>query len=118
MTDGSSNTLLFGEKSASSQSYETTDSIWELNGFVQPTYWSCVRSNEAGLVADNDFNTVPIDSATNLRDERSFGSAHPGTTNFALGDGSVHAISNDIALLPLYQAGHRSDGSVVDITSF
>jgi len=115
--DGSSNTFLFGEKSASSENYETVESPWELNGFVQPVYWATVRSNDIGLVADSD-RSIPVDSATGYRDERSFGSAHPGTTNFVLGDGSTHSVSNDTQVDILYQAGHRSDGSIVNITEF
>ena len=116
-TDGSSNTFMFGEKSASSRNYSTMESPWELNGFLQPCHWATVRSNDIGLITDGDLS-IPVDSSTGYRDERSFGSAHPGTTNFVLGDGSSHAVSNDIQVEALYQAGHRSDGSVIDITSF
>ena len=116
MSDGSSNTVMLGEKSASSLEYNTINSQWELNGFVQPTDFATMRSNFGGLLADNEIGTV--DSAGINRMEVGFGSAHPGTTNFVLGDGSTHSFSNNIPEMTLYQAGHRSDGSNFDVTDF
>ena len=45
-----------------------------------------------------------------------FGSAHPGTLNVSLGDGSVHSLSMTTAASVHRQLIHRADGSVVDIT--
>lgn len=43
-----------------------------------------------------------------------FGSRHPGTTNFALASGSVRTISEDIARITLQQLAHRQDGQIIE----
>jgi prepilin-type processing-associated H-X9-DG protein len=42
-----------------------------------------------------------------------FGSSHPGTTNFAFGDGHVATLSVSIAPGVLSQLGHRADGKLL-----
>lgn len=47
-----------------------------------------------------------------------FGSFHPGVVNFALGDGSVRAISQTIATNVYQQLGHRADGKLLSDGSY
>ena len=42
----------------------------------------------------------------------SFGSCHPGVTNFLFGDGSVHSLSGSIDPIAYQQMGHRADGQL------
>ena len=79
----------------------------------------CIR-DRAGIVADNSesypgFGTGNWGPGNDYRWEESFGSAHPGTTNFALGDGSSHAITNSAAWRVLNTIGIRNDGTTVNI---
>jgi len=124
-TDGSSNTFMYGEKAASSLNYTTISpdgwtAWWENSGFIH-NGWPTMRSPHFGydgFIADNqnDPSRVFIQSSTGYREDIGFGSAHPGTVNFALGDGSVHAVSIDMQLDTIYQACHRSDGTIFDVT--
>ena len=123
LTDGSSNTIMFGEKAVASNLYNpvgTNDEIfWEAQGYYAPSSLATMRTlGPAGsMLADND--TSAVDSAgDSVAHREAFGSAHPGTVNFSLCDGSTHALSMDIGAFNLYQLGHRSDGSVVDVTQF
>ena len=127
VTDGSSNTIMYGEKSAHAKNYTTVlqAELWSLN---QEHYGFWVASNTpnvrtftvAGIVPDNAENYPGffIRSEDGYRDERSFGSPHPGTCNFVLGDGSTHAISNDSDWLMLNRFGMRADGFVVTEADF
>ena len=123
ISDGSSNTLMFGEKAASSLNYTTTSNDgwqtwWENSGFIH-NGWPTMRGtgfNSGGFVADNDNRpTLSYHSETGYRQDNGMGSAHPGTVNIALGDGSTHAVGLDTPLDQIYQLGHRSDGSITNI---
>ncbi len=123
LADGSSNTVMFGEKAAAVAQYNplgTYDEIfWEGQGYFGSSNFATMRTlGPAGsMVADND--TSFIDSTgVSVAHQKGFGSAHPGTVNFSLCDGSTHALTMGIQALNLYQLGHRSDGSIVDVTEF
>ncbi len=124
LADGSSNTFMLGEKAVQSANAQptgsgSTDFPWCFNGYFAASNWATMRTfvPGPGLIADNDLSSV--DSAgVSIAHQVGFGSAHPGTANFALCDGSTHAITVDIGALNFYQLGHRSDGSVVNVTDF
>jgi prepilin-type N-terminal cleavage/methylation domain-containing protein/prepilin-type processing-associated H-X9-DG protein len=92
--DGSSNTLLVGERSQHLPAGQTND------------YRSWVRGNNGGSGATKNV-TYPINSTfyngSNNFNDISFGSNHTGGCNFVMGDGSVHFISENIDL-SLYKA--------------
>jgi len=131
-TDGSSNTYMYGEKAASSANYNTNspqgwDAWWENQGCIHGSGWPTMRStawaltgqDNGGFVADNDLGpNVTIDSNTGYRMDIGFGSAHPGTVNFVLGDGSTHAVDLGQQVDVIYQAGHRSDGTLFNIYEY
>jgi len=126
-SDGSSNTFMYGEKAASGANYNTNspdgwNTWWESQGHIQPSGWMCMRSTafiQGGMLADNDLNpNLVYDSGTGYRMDIGFGSAHPGTVNFVLGDGSTHAVAIDMQLDLIYRGGHRSDGTLFNITEF
>ena len=132
-SDGSSNTYMYGEKSASAANYNTNspngwEAWWENAGSIHGSGWPTMRSgawaltggdNGGGFLADSDLGSnVVIDSGTGYRLEIGFGSAHPGTVNFVLGDGSSHAVSLTQNVDIIYQAGHRADGSLFNVLEF
>ena len=77
----------------------------------------------AGIIADNatDYEGIEVNDDNggpefDHRKEQSFGSPHPGTCNFVLGDGSTHAVSQTTRFDALNQFGMRADGAVIDVT--
>lgn len=120
--DGSSNTIMYGEKAASSANYTTVsangfESWWENSGMIH-NGWPTMRSTSfihGGFIADNQSTSFPVQSSSGYRQDTGFGSPHPGSVNAALGDGSTHSLSIDLGLDQIYQIGHRSDGTVVNI---
>jgi prepilin-type processing-associated H-X9-DG protein len=132
ITDGTSNTFMLGETwymetpMASATAYGT----WagNLYGMSGPAGTSGCCSSPVTLAAANDpinngFNVIESnqwytgpfnpgvggggDSATTMR---GFGSRHPGGCNFALADGSVHFLSQNMDVNVYRQLATRSDG--------
>ena len=125
-SDGSSNTIMYGEKAASSLNYNPVspdgwNAWWENAGHIH-NGWPTMRSTaffQGGMLADNDNNpNLVYDGGTGYRMDIGFGSPHPGTVNFVLGDGSTHALDLGMNLDVIYQAGHRSDGTIFDVTQY
>ncbi len=107
VSDGTSNTMLYGEKSAQAGRYNTTGEIeyWEVDGQFFPGFSTMRSWGDGGLLPDN------------AKDDRwvvrtGFGSSHSGVANFCLVDGSVKAISIEIAPLSFYRFGARADGGI------
>ncbi len=104
ITDGSSNTVLFAEKAANANNYNpiAVNGSIENRGFHSPTF-SAIRTWDQGLNPDNAQNG-----------DRTFGSAHPGTLNAVLADGSSRSLSLETSLENFYYLMRRDDGRVVD----
>jgi prepilin-type N-terminal cleavage/methylation domain-containing protein len=113
ISDGSSNTMLYAEKSASARFYNT-DSPREAHGIFKGG-WSQVRGWGLGLQPDSfDFaNATPTANQNQFLE--GFGSAHPGTVNAVLGDGSTHAINMNVSAENFYMLGNKSDGLTFNI---
>lgn len=119
LIDGSSNTMLFAEKSVWAQSYNPTtvdpgSHFWDETGYFRPGTWSVRRG-----IAGNGLHMISdsLDRPSRPRGdlfEFGFGSAHPGSVNAVLGDGSTHSISMDISVETLAHLGNRRDGQVLD----
>lgn len=118
ISDGSSNTVLYAEKAAPADEYNSISGegryTWnpENRGYYSTTF-SASRSwlanpGSPGLVADNNYN------GTNHGGN--FGSAHPGSVNCVLADGSSHSLSMDTDVISYYQLMRRNDGGVVNVT--
>lgn len=121
ISDGSSNTFLVGEKSVHAPRYSppaTGWDWWDLPGAMHSADWPNMR----GFHNSSSGSPIWKDSMPSLsrrdnddHNEFSFGSAHPGTVSFAIGDGSVHAISQSINGDVADQIGRRDDGSIHNI---
>lgn len=111
VTDGLSNTIFVGEKAVSS------DNLREPGGWGDGCIYSgsepgtAMRLGGFGMAIARSKvidapgpGTVPV-----------FGSFHPSTCNFAMGDGSVQSIANRIDVDVLRKLCARNDGEVVAI---
>jgi hypothetical protein len=77
-----------------------------------------VRFRNPEFALDGDFMPGIVSSNVNkymYYEEAAFGSAHTGTCNFVLGDGSVHGISATIDPEHLGWLGCVNDGKAVSI---
>jgi prepilin-type N-terminal cleavage/methylation domain-containing protein len=113
ITDGTSNTLFFGERSR--MNLLTTSSSQALGGYA----WA----NEFAL-EDNTMNTnsglINGTMATVPHGTDDFGSQHSAGAgaNFALADGSIRFISNTIMAVNYQRLSARADGNVVDPSEY
>ncbi len=126
ITDGSSNTIMMGERMRKDAAY---DLIYPApNTFETKSGWAWANSN-AGF--DYLFGTqvpigwvvppgTPLDPGFVFQDQRmnAFGSFHTGGANFVFGDGSVKFMPNSTPLTVLQPLGTRSGGEVVNTTGF
>jgi prepilin-type N-terminal cleavage/methylation domain-containing protein/prepilin-type processing-associated H-X9-DG protein len=106
VTDGTSNTLFFGERSrlnlqTSSTAYATGGWAW-VNQYAQE---------------DNTMNTSVAMEGMNPHNIDPFGSQHVGGTmsNFAFADGSVRPIFKSISSVDYQRLGCRNDGKPVTL---
>lgn len=107
ISDGTSNTLLYGEKYISRELYSSGrdygDNEMQYGGFNN----------------DNHRSTNPIwryqQDRSNLISVGSFGSAHSSGANFALCDGSVHTIAYSIDSQVFRYLGNRMDGQTIEL---
>jgi prepilin-type N-terminal cleavage/methylation domain-containing protein/prepilin-type processing-associated H-X9-DG protein len=108
ITDGTTNTYLIGEKYLNAANYdngvEGTDNNPVYSGFD----WDWQRWSGNGVVRDR----------RGLSDWRSFGSAHPGTANMTMCDGSVRTVSYNIDKITHANLCNRSDGQAIDGSSY
>jgi prepilin-type N-terminal cleavage/methylation domain-containing protein/prepilin-type processing-associated H-X9-DG protein len=118
ITDGSSNTFLFGERYHLDPEYDLRhDVVWSgSSSMAQWGRWGYVAN--AGAVGNVTLSTpapinyrVPPGGDFSAVENRAcaFGSGHPGGANFAFADGSVHFLS-DRTPLPVLQALSTSSG--------
>jgi len=128
ITDGSSNTFLIGEKSVQAQRYTIpvgTWDWWDMPGAMHSADWPSMRGfkrawgangNDSGRSIWRDSLPAGERRAGSDNNEHSFGSAHPGTLNMAMGDGSVQTVPFSTDGDTLDQIGRRADGSVNNVT--
>ncbi|QDT66489.1 DUF1559 domain-containing protein [Calycomorphotria hydatis] len=123
ITDGTTNTLLLGENIMSPFPYEPTETGIQQDRNMS---WASTMECSSGWVLP--LNTArpeyPINSQfidvhgtqppRSSESAKSFGSFHVGGCQFAISDGSVHFISENIDEQLLDNLCHKSDGNVVD----
>lgn len=122
LTDGSSNTFLFGEKSVQATRYTIpvgTWDWWDMPGYHHSADWPTMRGFHASATGRFIWrDNMPANERRGGADnnEMSFGSAHPGTLVVALGDGSCQTVAFSADGDTLDQIGRRADGSIHNVT--
>jgi prepilin-type N-terminal cleavage/methylation domain-containing protein/prepilin-type processing-associated H-X9-DG protein len=108
ITDGTTNTLMVGEKRIN-LSYLGQRQVADDIGYTSGWGGDTIRSVGQSPLPDY-FGTEP--------EEQLFGSSHPGRFNAVFADGSVRTIAYDIDPDIFYLLGDISDGEVIDLDSF
>ena len=108
ISDGSSNTLLFGEIAGQSG----IGSSGQTHGYA---WIGAINLSMIGWEFDRNGLS---DSAVGNRYLDKYNSYHQGVVNFALGDGSVTTISQDTALTTMYHLSAMADGNIVSSSDF
>lgn len=113
ITDGSSNTFMLGESK-----YLQIAGIGYGNSYggtwASGYYWAGGPMHQNLALTMSGINSSTLDPAKDVTHEvytHTFGSRHLGGCHFALGDGSVHFVSQDIDLFTYQRLGMRDDGN-------
>lgn len=110
ITDGLSNTIFIGEKYVN-QDHTNESGGWGdgalLNGDHPDTFLR-LGGFALGIAKSSELPLSPGEFPV-------FGSAHPSTANFVLGDASVHSLSKNVAEQTLSNLCARNDGNVVSV---
>jgi len=121
VTDGTSSTFLVGETRwfIASQTY-TTPQTWASGPHISTGIYHSVSTVTAAVDQINDpfYEFDPGISAPDAgkafaTTTRSFGSHHTGGAQFALADGSVHFLNENMNLSVLHNLGARNDGKII-----
>lgn len=111
ITDGASNTLMFGEKGIPGDLYED----YANNPTERSGYWAGGFSTvRLGIAFNSDGILSTSGNYQKFSHNQSFGSPHTGGVNCVYADGSVHSVTFDVDAFIRYQLFHRSDGNVLD----
>jgi prepilin-type processing-associated H-X9-DG protein len=115
VTDGTSRTLLFGERNHWDPNY---DRLCPNDPLITNGWWGYAGTADVLLSAAVALNYQVPASATACEQVKAdrlcaFGSRHPGGANFALVDGSVGFLPNAISLIALQALSTRASGEYV-----
>jgi prepilin-type N-terminal cleavage/methylation domain-containing protein/prepilin-type processing-associated H-X9-DG protein len=115
VTDGTSNTLLLGERNHWDPMY---DQLCPNDALITNGWWAYAGTADVLLSAAVPLNYQAPPSATTCEDVKAdrlcaFGSRHPGGANFALVDGSVRFLPDTISLSTLQGLSTRAAGECV-----
>jgi prepilin-type N-terminal cleavage/methylation domain-containing protein/prepilin-type processing-associated H-X9-DG protein len=122
VTDGTSNTIIVGEVLPSNAA---DSNFWMQNGaYAGTTVPLGFNSNTIIPVAKGPCSSSTWQSASAPvgcrygASAKGFISRHPGGSNFAFADGSVHFLKNSISMVTYCALGSRSGGEVVSSDSY
>jgi prepilin-type N-terminal cleavage/methylation domain-containing protein/prepilin-type processing-associated H-X9-DG protein len=115
VTDGTSNTFLFGERYHRDPQFDLQGGpISQLGRWACIAGWGTVVMVELSTPVPINYQVPPEGDSSTLDDRGcAFGSGHPGGANFAFADGSVRFVSDSIPLLTLQALSTRAGGEVV-----
>jgi prepilin-type N-terminal cleavage/methylation domain-containing protein len=122
-TDGSSNTLLLGERRFQDQVFDSSPIVgdrirdWGWLWFGGEGDAHLGTSVPINFVLPRDFDTLSGGIQQTLFDDRinAFGSMHTGGANFGIADGSVQFISQSIDMATFMALGSRAGGETAGI---
>ena len=109
--DGLSNTIAIGEGVAEESSFRQAKDQSEWYYFFYALSTTAVPINYR--LEDTPCATDPLRSKVNQNLSLAFKSRHSGGTNFVFGDGSVHFVSQSIAMDAYQLLGARNDGQPI-----
>ena len=112
VSDGTSNTLMLGEKFVSPQFYESGEMYGDNFSMYVGGSTNVIRYTFPGTTPRRDEN--PPDGSVSWA-QHSFGSAHPGGCHFAFCDGSGRRITYTIDSAVYRCLGNRRDGQPVTL---
>ncbi len=120
ITDGTSKTLLIGEKLMNvtycSTEQQPDDNDGYVGGFQDDVVrWTAAASVYGPLTPNPDISGPPYTIATLWPPTLEFGSSHPGVVQFVLCDGSVQAIGFTIDPLAFQYWGVLNDGASLQL---
>ena len=114
ITDGTSNTMMIGEKFVRPDLYDggswSDDKGWSDGWDPDSMRSTCYQPLQDSLTAGNNTIYGPATDVVN------FGSAHPGAFQAVFADGSVHSIRYDIEPELFDRLGDRNDEQTVDLS--
>ena len=126
IADGASNTILIGEQADWLRNPDGSEIEIRSDG----NHGFTMGTDFQGLSEDRIFNLTVLAHRLNNKDaedvlatggdgnvgaNRPLVSAHTGGVNVALGDGSVHFLSDSLELVTLFNLADRNDGNVANI---
>jgi prepilin-type N-terminal cleavage/methylation domain-containing protein len=111
LTDGTSSTLLVGEKRMNLYYLGQLPRSDDNEGYASGNDWDTMRNA-------NDAPAPDTRAATSENGFAQFGSSHPSVFNLVFADGSVHAIAFTINPTIFARLGTRSDGQPVDENAY
>ncbi|WP_254511295.1 DUF1559 family PulG-like putative transporter [Anatilimnocola floriformis] len=111
ITDGTSNTVLVGEKHIRPNSLRGKNEDRSIFSGVRNTHRRMMGINPDGT---EQRPLMPANAQTTAYANQSFGSAHPGTVQFVYCDGSVRGLQLQTDLTTLTRYVVRNDGEVVN----
>jgi prepilin-type processing-associated H-X9-DG protein len=124
ITDGTSKTLLIGEKYLRQDLYPGGISYSDDQGWCEGWDLDVMRSTCFPPMADGDplgYSFQPLNTASDyfgaVNDVVNFGSAHTGGFNCVFVDGSVHTLNYDIDVTVFNALGTRAGGEAVDTST-
>lgn len=114
ITDGTSQTLLFGEKHIPYGEYDTgtfpgNDQGWDLGFDTDINRWTKYPPLSDSVGVDDFPSNFAGEDPVSV-----FGSAHPSGCQFVFGDGSVHSIAYDVDEDAFRALGTIAGGEVID----
>jgi prepilin-type processing-associated H-X9-DG protein len=115
ITDGLSNTYLVGEKYLCPDWYETGEDGGDDDSLFVGANCDNLRSTYPGT---STVVCAPKQDQTGGYNTYQFGSAHSGTFNMSMCDGSVRSVSYEIDLEAHRCLGNRKEGKTVDGSKF